>query len=165
MPTAIGERSAQLSFLRAREAKEVRRILRWLSAQVGLVSESLLGTLETMAELDRIHARARLAIDYRMTAPRINQEGRLVLRAARHPLLEALFRGDPAIVPPPEGKPTGNVETGIGLHTDDIAGDHADLKARGVDVDPEVSRMGYPVPPLFWFRDPDGNSLMVVETR
>ncbi len=96
-PTAIGERSAQLSFLRAREAKEVRRILRWLSAQVGLVSESLLGTLETMAEIDRIHAQARLSVDYRMTAPRFNQEGRLVLRAARHPLLEALFQGDPTL--------------------------------------------------------------------
>jgi catechol 2,3-dioxygenase-like lactoylglutathione lyase family enzyme len=67
-----------------------------------------------------------------------------------------------AIVPPPPGKPTGNVETGIGLHTDDIDADHVDLKARGVDVDAEVSRMGDPVPPLFWFRDPDGNTLMVV---
>jgi catechol 2,3-dioxygenase-like lactoylglutathione lyase family enzyme len=70
-----------------------------------------------------------------------------------------------AIVPPPPGKPTGNVETGIGLHTDDIDAVHADLKARGVDVDKEISRMGDPVPPLFWFRDPDGNTLMVVEVR
>jgi catechol 2,3-dioxygenase-like lactoylglutathione lyase family enzyme len=68
-----------------------------------------------------------------------------------------------AIVPPPPGKPTGGVETGIGLQTDDIDGDHAQLKARGVDVDPEVSRMGDPVPPLFWFRDPDGDTLMVVQ--
>lgn len=67
-----------------------------------------------------------------------------------------------AIVPPPAGKPAGNVETGIGLHTDDIDADHTDLKACGVDVDAEVSRMGAPVPPLFWFRDPDGNTLMVV---
>src|SRR4051795_13006437 len=43
-----------------------------------------------------------------------------------------------ALAPPPEGRPTGNVETGIGLQTDDIDADHADLKARGVDVDPEV---------------------------
>jgi catechol 2,3-dioxygenase-like lactoylglutathione lyase family enzyme len=69
-----------------------------------------------------------------------------------------------AIVPPPPGKPSGNAETGIGLQSDDIDGDHADLKSRGVDVDAEVSRMGGPVPPLFWFRDPDGNSLMVVGT-
>ena len=67
-----------------------------------------------------------------------------------------------AIAPPPEGTPTGKRETGIGLQTDDIDGYHAELKARGVDVDPEVSRMGDPVPPLFWLRDPEGNSLMVV---
>jgi catechol 2,3-dioxygenase-like lactoylglutathione lyase family enzyme len=68
-----------------------------------------------------------------------------------------------AIVPPPPGKPTGNVETGIGLHTDDIDAVHADLEGKGVDVDAEVSRMGDPVPPLFWLRDPDGNTLMVVD--
>jgi catechol 2,3-dioxygenase-like lactoylglutathione lyase family enzyme len=70
-----------------------------------------------------------------------------------------------AIVPPPPGKPTGNVETGIALNTDDVDADHADLGAAGVDVDPEVSRMGDPVPPMFWFRDPDGNTLMIVESR
>jgi catechol 2,3-dioxygenase-like lactoylglutathione lyase family enzyme len=67
-----------------------------------------------------------------------------------------------AIVPPPPGKPTGNVETGITLYTEDIDGYHAELKEHGVDVDAEVSRMGDPVPPLLWFRDPDGNTLMVV---
>jgi catechol 2,3-dioxygenase-like lactoylglutathione lyase family enzyme len=70
-----------------------------------------------------------------------------------------------AIVPPPPGKPAGNVETGIAFHTDDVDADHADMKASGVDVDAEVSRMGDPVPPMFWFRDPDGNTLMVVESR
>ena len=67
-----------------------------------------------------------------------------------------------ALAPPPEGAPTGKRETGISLHTDDIDAYHAELKANGVDVDPEVSRMGDPVPPLFWLRDPEGNSLMVV---
>ena len=67
-----------------------------------------------------------------------------------------------ALAPPPEGAPTGKRETGISLHTDDIDACHAELKANGVDVDPEVSRMGDPVPPLFWLRDPEGNTLMVV---
>jgi catechol 2,3-dioxygenase-like lactoylglutathione lyase family enzyme len=70
-----------------------------------------------------------------------------------------------AIVPPPPGQPTGGVSTGIGLSTADVDADYADLKASGVDVDDEVSRMGDPVPPMFWFRDPDGNSLMVVEEQ
>ena len=40
---------------------------------------------------------------------------------------------------------------------------HAELRARGVDVDEAVSRMGDPIPPMFWLRDADGNTLMVVE--
>ena len=67
-----------------------------------------------------------------------------------------------ALAPPPEGRPTGDRETGIGLQTEDIDAFHAELKAAGVDVDAEVSRMGDPVPPLFWLRDPEGNTLMVV---
>jgi DNA mismatch repair protein MutS2 len=93
-PTAIAEQSAQLSYLRAREAKEIRRILRWLSAQVGLVADSLLQTLSIMGELDLIHACARFSLEYRMAAPDLNDEGRLVLRRARHPLLEAILRKD-----------------------------------------------------------------------
>ena len=49
------------------------------------------------------------------------------------------------------------------LTSDDIDASHAHLQASGVDVDAEVARMGDPVPPMFWFRDPDGNSLMIVQ--
>jgi catechol 2,3-dioxygenase-like lactoylglutathione lyase family enzyme len=69
-----------------------------------------------------------------------------------------------AICPPPPGGETGNRQTGISLEVADIDAFHAELKDAGVDVDAEVSRMGDPVPPLFWFRDPEGNTLMVTET-
>lgn len=68
-----------------------------------------------------------------------------------------------ALAPPREGDPTA-VDTGISLTTQDIDATHASLRASGVDVDAEVSRMGDPVPPMFWFRDPEGNTLMIVET-
>jgi catechol 2,3-dioxygenase-like lactoylglutathione lyase family enzyme len=68
-----------------------------------------------------------------------------------------------AIVKPRPGEETG-VETRIALSTKDIDADHADLKARGVDVDDEVSRMGDPVPPMFFLRDQDGNKLFIVQT-
>jgi catechol 2,3-dioxygenase-like lactoylglutathione lyase family enzyme len=68
-----------------------------------------------------------------------------------------------AIVKPRPGEPTG-VDTRIALSSSDIDAVHADLKARGVDVDDEVSRMGDPVPPMFFLRDQDGNKLFVVET-
>jgi len=67
-----------------------------------------------------------------------------------------------ALAPPPEGKPAGNTQTGISLYTDDIDAVHAHLKASGADVDEQVSRMGGPVPPLLWVRDPENNSLMFV---
>ena len=69
-----------------------------------------------------------------------------------------------ALAPPRESDPNpAGVETGISLTTDNIDATHAALKSAGVDVDAEVSRMGGPVPPMFWFRDPNGNTLMVVE--
>jgi catechol 2,3-dioxygenase-like lactoylglutathione lyase family enzyme len=68
-----------------------------------------------------------------------------------------------ALAPPPQDVATGNRETGISLQTDDIDAYHAQLKDAGVDVDAEVSRMGDPVPPMFWLRDPEGNTLMVVQ--
>jgi predicted enzyme related to lactoylglutathione lyase len=70
-----------------------------------------------------------------------------------------------ALAPPPPGTEVKPVETGIALATGDIDATHAALKSRGVDVDAEVSRMGDPVPPMFWLRDPTGHSLMVVEQR
>jgi catechol 2,3-dioxygenase-like lactoylglutathione lyase family enzyme len=67
-----------------------------------------------------------------------------------------------AIVPPREGESAG-VETRVGFTTEDIDSDHENLRARGVDADEAVMRMGDPVPPMFFFRDPDGNSFLIVE--
>jgi predicted enzyme related to lactoylglutathione lyase len=70
-----------------------------------------------------------------------------------------------AICPPGPEASAGGKDTGITLQTDDIEAYHAQLKDRGVDVDAEVSRFGDDVPPLFWFRDPEGNTLMVTQIR
>jgi hypothetical protein len=79
------------------------------------------------------------------------------------------------LVPPGPGDATG-VQTGIILNTDDIDAAHAELRSMGVDVDSEVARVGAPteirigavqmagpVPPMFYFRDPDGNALLIVQ--
>jgi catechol 2,3-dioxygenase-like lactoylglutathione lyase family enzyme len=58
-----------------------------------------------------------------------------------------------------DGAATG-IDTQVRLTSDDARADHADLQARGVDIDPEV--MPYPVP-MFTFRDLDGNRLIIVE--
>jgi catechol 2,3-dioxygenase-like lactoylglutathione lyase family enzyme len=68
-----------------------------------------------------------------------------------------------ALMPPREGESAG-IETRVALRSTDIDADHADLLARGVDVDAEVMRMGGPVPPMFFFRDQDGNRFFAVQT-
>ena len=53
--------------------------------------------------------------------------------------------------------------TGVSLTTGDIDTLHARLRDAGVDVDAEIMRMDGPPPPMFWFRDADGNQLLIVE--
>jgi catechol 2,3-dioxygenase-like lactoylglutathione lyase family enzyme len=83
-----------------------------------------------------------------------------------------------ALVPPREGGTPGGDKTHCALATTDIEAEHAALRARGVEVDPEVARDGRPrqllfdadrdmrnatVPPMFFFRDIDGNRFLIVE--
>ncbi len=67
-----------------------------------------------------------------------------------------------ALVRPREGEPVG-IDARLALGTRDIDGDHARLKAAGVDVDEAVMRLGDPVPPMFFFRDQDANTLLLVQ--
>jgi catechol 2,3-dioxygenase-like lactoylglutathione lyase family enzyme len=83
-----------------------------------------------------------------------------------------------ALVPPSEGGTPGGDKTHCALSTDDIDAAHEALRARGVEVDGDVARDGRPrhllfdtsqrmgnatVPPMFFFRDPDGNRFLIVE--
>ncbi len=53
--------------------------------------------------------------------------------------------------------------TEVSFATADAEADHAALIAAGVDADAELIDMGEYVPPMFTFRDPDGNRFRVVE--
>lgn len=82
-----------------------------------------------------------------------------------------------ALVSPAEGSSARVDHTYCALATSNIESDHAALQARGVDVDVEIARKGKrraglnsvlativdPVPPQFFFRDPDGNRILVVD--
>ena len=59
-----------------------------------------------------------------------------------------------------EGEPAG-VE--VSLATQDADAAHAELQERGAEADAAVMRMGDMVPPMFTFRDPDGNRFRMVE--
>jgi catechol 2,3-dioxygenase-like lactoylglutathione lyase family enzyme len=51
----------------------------------------------------------------------------------------------------------------ISFLTKDVEGDHAGLRSAGVEGDAELLNFGGGVPPMFTFRDPDGNRFRVVQ--
>ena len=65
-----------------------------------------------------------------------------------------------ALVQAQDGDASGIV---ISLATQDADRDHETLRSRGVDADAEVIRMGEYVPPMFTFRDPEGNPFRMVQ--
>ncbi len=64
-----------------------------------------------------------------------------------------------ALAPP--GQIAPGVDSGIRLVTADCEAEHRDLRDRGADVDEIMRWPG--VPPMFSLRDPDGNTLYIVE--
>ncbi len=56
--------------------------------------------------------------------------------------------------------------TGIALQSSDVRAAHEDFQARGITID-EPGMMGGDglVPPMFFFRDPDGNVLLLVQQQ
>lgn len=105
-PAGVAALSSERAVLKGEEDREVRRILRRLSAEVARVAKPLTYAIEILAKLDLITSKARFSRDYKMYCPDINTEGQLWLRQARHPLLEYLFRQDIAPKPPPEAPGT-----------------------------------------------------------
>ncbi len=68
-----------------------------------------------------------------------------------------------ALVPPRGDYQAGRM-TGVALATTDARAVHEELKAKGVDVDAEMMGGDGTVPMLFFFRDHDANTLMIVES-
>ena len=91
-PASVAGLSAERVQLKAEEDREVRKILRRLSGEVGRVSKPLAYSLDVIAKLDLITAKARFGRDFRMIVPPVNETGQLWLRESRHPLLEQMFR-------------------------------------------------------------------------
>jgi catechol 2,3-dioxygenase-like lactoylglutathione lyase family enzyme len=65
----------------------------------------------------------------------------------------------------PQGDYQPGRMTGVALVSRDPRADHAEMKGRNVDVDGELMGGDGTVPLLFFFRDHDGNQLMIVEEQ
>ncbi len=74
--------------LELKEKKEIERILAELSAEAAAHGEDINLNYRMLVELDVIFAKAKLAYRMRAWAPIMNEEGRIDLRKARHPLID-----------------------------------------------------------------------------
>lgn len=77
--------------LELQEKKEIERILMQFTAQVALSAEALRQNQKILVELDVIFAKARLAQRMNATAPQMNEDGKISLIKACHPLLDPKF--------------------------------------------------------------------------
>jgi catechol 2,3-dioxygenase-like lactoylglutathione lyase family enzyme len=66
---------------------------------------------------------------------------------------------------PPRGDYQPGRNLGLAIQSSDPRADHAELKANGVDVDEELLGGDGTVPLMFFFRDHDGNHLLLVEEQ
>lgn len=74
--------------LELKEKKEIERILAELSAEAAAHREDISQDFYVLTRLDVIFAKARLAYQMKAWAPLMNDQGRVELRNARHPLID-----------------------------------------------------------------------------
>lgn len=154
-PMQTIELNNELVSLTDQESHEVHRILREMTARLREQAGGLEMALAVVTELDLAFAKGRFAADFSCTMPRFNTDRRLLLRDARHPLLEDVLRrrvgagsqtGKPA---PPRGAVPLSLELTRDSHVMVISGPNTGGKTvalKTVGLLCLASQAGLPVP-------------------
>ena len=84
----------ELVRLHEEELREVHRLLREYSARLREHAAEISASMEILGRLELLFVKAEFALDFRCCVPRLSPEGagRVMLLAARHPLLEDILR-------------------------------------------------------------------------
>ena len=126
-PMSVVDANNEIKILRQKEKNEIDKILKNLSSEVGGFADDILISYDVCVELDVIFAKADLAYSMRAISPKINNQGKINLKNARHPLINKekivptnIFLGDKfdtlVITGPNTGGKTVSLKT-IGLFT------------------------------------------------
>lgn len=101
-PLETIELNNELVRLAEEEAREVHRILREFTAQLRVHATELALTTKTLSRLELIFAKADFAVAFSCVVPRISPDSKrqILLREARHPLLEDILRRQQKAVVP-----------------------------------------------------------------
>lgn len=87
-PLAVVEANNKIKQLKIAEMEEINRILAELSAKCAEITDDLHVDLELLGRLDFAFAKGKFSLDMNCTVPKMNTDGRIVLKKARHPLLD-----------------------------------------------------------------------------
>ena len=87
-PMAVVESNNEIRVLHAQEKEEIDRILLELSGEAGAFADTVIESYGYAVQLNVIFAKAQLAYRMKAVVPQIDEGGRTVLHAARHPLID-----------------------------------------------------------------------------
>ncbi|SDS13465.1 DNA mismatch repair protein MutS2 [Paenibacillaceae bacterium GAS479] len=87
-PEAVVAMNNKLRETKAAEAREIERILQKLTALAAEAAEDLAINHDYLAHLDFAFAKAQLAHEMKAEQPRMNDEGRIIMKRGFHPLLD-----------------------------------------------------------------------------
>ncbi len=86
-PMSVVEANNDIRILHSKEQAEIDRILAELSAELGAYADQISQSYKVLTELNVIFAKAHLAYKMKASMPVMNNEGRIFLKKARHPLI------------------------------------------------------------------------------
>ena len=87
-PEGVAKYAEQLQLLRISEENEVYRILYTLTAMVAASADVMNENISMMERLDFILSKGKLSMDMEAVEPQINTERKIILKDARHPLMD-----------------------------------------------------------------------------
>lgn len=89
-PISVANLYEELQLLKIEEENEVQRILYTLTAFVSDYAEVMEENIRMIEKLDFIFSKGKLSMDMEAIEPSINTERRIVLKSARHPLMDKM---------------------------------------------------------------------------
>ena len=87
-PIGVVEANNEIRVLRADEQEEIDRILAELSREVCEFADGIVQSYRAAVELNLIFAKGQLAYKMKAVVPKLNDAGRVCIKAARHPLID-----------------------------------------------------------------------------
>ena len=87
-PASVVEANNEIKVLESREIEEIERILAELSQMAGEFEDTIIISFESAVMLDLIFAKAHLAYKMKASRPILNNDGEILLKKARHPLID-----------------------------------------------------------------------------